>query len=328
MIAAEMGLDPLQFRLKNCLQEGGSVADGHPLEDVRVEATIRRCMERAAWDAPRAAGSGKGMSVSDWHVGSGVTSARLTLNPGGRLVYQTGMPDTGTGLHTVLRQEIAEELGVQPLTVEIETGGTLEVLPDTGVGGSRCTVSGGQAALGAAQALKAELERRDVALGAASEPITVEFKYPGAHGHQIAVSCQVAEVSVDRATGQVTVTRLTSAHDVGTVVHPILHQGQIEGGVAHGLGHAVMEDLQIVEGRVGAPHLGDYKLPTIADMPELQTVLVPGAHGPGPQGAKPIGETANLGVAAAVANAVYDACGVRVTSLPITAEKVYAALQR
>ncbi len=137
----------------------------------------------------------------------------------------------------------------------------------------------------------------------------------------------MAEVSVDRETGQVTLERFTTAHDVGQLIHPILHQGQIDGGIAHGLGQAVMEDLQIQEGRVTAAHLGDYKLPTMADMPELQTVLVSGAHGPGPGGAKGIGETANLGLGAAIANAVYNACGVRITSLPITAEKVYEGLQ-
>jgi CO/xanthine dehydrogenase Mo-binding subunit len=327
MIAAQMGLDPLDFRLKNCLHEGDSLADGHPLEDVREEETILECVERAGWSAPKKAGAGRGISVTQWHVNSGVTAARLTLYPEGRLVYQTGMPDTGTGLHTVLRQVIAEGLGVAASRVDIETGGTLEVPEDTGVGGSRSTISGGRNAADAAEAMKAELDHRGLAIGETSEPITVETKFPGAHGHQIAVTCQVAEVSVDRDTGNVSVHRITTTHDVGTIVHPILHQGQIDGGIAHGFGFAVMEDLLINEGRVTAPHLGEYKLPTMGDMPELQTILLEGAHGPGPAGAKGIGETANLGLGAAIANAVYDSCGVRITALPITAEKVYAGLR-
>ncbi len=327
MIAAEMGLDPLEFRLKNCLHDGDSLADGHPLEDVREEQTISACVERSGWGSPKTAGTGRGISVTQWHVNSGVTGARLTLEPDGRLLLETGMPDTGTGLHTIMRQVVAEELGVSPTAVDIRTGGTLEVPEDAGVGGSRATISGGSNAELAARALKAELDKRALSIGRTTEPITVETKYPGAHGHQIAVTCQVAEVSVDRETGQVTLERFTTAHDVGQLIHPILHQGQIDGGIAHGLGQAVMEDLQIQEGRVTAAHLGDYKLPTIADMPELQTVLVSGAHGPGPGGAKGIGETANLGLGAAIANAVYNACGVRITSLPITAEKVYEGLQ-
>lgn len=328
MIAAEMGLDPLAFRLANCLHEGDSLADGHSLDDVRVEETIRACVEHSNWGKPRKAGAGRGISVSDWHVNSGITNARLTVSPGGRLLYETGMPDTGTGLHTVLRQVISQELGVAPEAVDVRNGGTLEVPQDTGVGGSRGTISGGLAALGAAQALKAELERRGTGLEHVAAPVTVEFHFPGAKGHhQIAATCQIAEVSVDPETGQVEIDRVVSAHDVGTIVHPLLHQGQIDGGIAHGLGFAVMEDLQIVEGRVNAAHLGDYKLPTMADMPQLETILVPGAQGPGPRGSKPIGEMANVGLAAAVANAVYDACGVRVTSLPVTAEKVRQGLR-
>jgi CO/xanthine dehydrogenase Mo-binding subunit len=327
MIAHEMGIDPVELRLRNVLHEGDSQADGHPIEDVRAEQTLRACIEHSGWGQPKKPWTGRGVSLSDWHVNSGVTGARLTLHPGGKLVLQTGMPDTGTGLHTVLRQEVAEELGVPPSSVDVQTGGTLEVPEDTGVGGSRSTVSGGQVALGVARELKAELERRGLAIGTTNEAITVEWKFPGAHGHQIAITAQVAEVSVDPDTGQVAVERVTTAHDVGQVVHPILHQGQIDGGIAHGLGFAVMEDMQITEGRVGATHLGDYKMPTVEDMPELETVLVGGAHGPGPQGAKPIGETANVCLPAAIANAVFDACGVRITELPITAEKVYAGLQ-
>ncbi|HEX6511041.1 MAG TPA: xanthine dehydrogenase family protein molybdopterin-binding subunit [Chloroflexota bacterium] len=327
MIAAEMGLDPLDFRLKNCLHDGDSLADGHPVEDVREEETIQAAVERSGWHSPKKGGTGRGLSVTQWHVNSGVTSARLTLQPDGRLVLETGMPDTGTGLHTVMRQVIAEELGVAPSMVDVHTGGTLEVPEDTGVGGSRATISGGSNAALAARALKAELDKRGLRAGQTTEPITVETRYPGAHGHQVAFTCQVAEVTVDRDTGQFTIDRMTTAHDVGQIIHPTLHQGQIDGGIAHGLGQAIMEDLQIVEGRVTAAHLGDYKLPNIADMPRLETVLVAGAHGPGPGGSKGIGETANLGPGAAIANAIYDACGVRITALPITAEKVYEGLK-
>ncbi|HVA23164.1 MAG TPA: xanthine dehydrogenase family protein molybdopterin-binding subunit [Chloroflexota bacterium] len=327
MIAAQMGLDPLEFRRKNALHDGDSLADGHALEDVREEQTIEACVERSGWRSPKKGGAGRGMSVTQWHVNSGVTGARLTLQRDGKLILETGMPDTGTGLHTVMRQVVAEELGVAPTAVDVRTGGTLEMPEDTGVGGSRATISGGSNAALAAQAMKDELAGRGESIGNTSEPITVETKFPGAHGHQIAVTCQVAEVTVDRDTGQFTIDRLTSAHDVGQIIHPTLHQGQIDGGIAHGLGQAIMEDLQIVDGRVTAAHLGDYKMPVMGDMPELQTILVTGAHGPGFGGSKGIGETANLGPGAAIANAIYDACGVRVTSLPITAEKVYEGLR-
>ena len=102
-----------------------------------------------------------------------------------------------------------------------------------------------------------------------------------------------------------TVERLTTSHEVGTVVNPLLHQGQIEGGIIQGVGMAVMEDLAMQDGRVIASHLGDFKLPTIADIPSLATELVGSTDGPGPFAAKAIGESSNILTAAAIANAVY-----------------------
>jgi len=328
MIAAELGIDPLELRLKNCLHDGDMLAAGlHSLEDVRQEDIIRATAKRAGWGDPQKPWHGRGMSVGDRHVGNGFANVRLTLETSGSLTLTTTMPDTGTGLHTVMRQVIAEELGVAPVQVRVQTVGTLENLKDSGVGGSRATHVGGQAALGAARTLAEELSRRGQAAGQASEAVTVTFNYPGAEAPVSSFTCQIAEVSVDPETGQVTVERIVTGHDVGTIIHPILHQGQIDGGIAHGFGFALMEDLAIREGRVGALHLGEYKLPTIADMPELETVLVHAEEGPGPHNAKSIGESSNTPLAAAIANAVYDACGVRITDLPITAEKVYAGLR-
>jgi putative selenate reductase molybdopterin-binding subunit len=328
MIAAELGLDPLEFRLKNALHDGDTVAAGlHPLEDVREEEVIRAAAKRAGWGTPKQAWRGRGCSVGDRHVGNGFANVRLTLGTDGRLTLETTMPDTGTGLHTVMRQVIAEQLRVAPEDVRIQTLGTLGNLTDSGVGGSRATHVGGQAALGAAKTLQDELRQRGQSVGSTKSDITVQYNYPGAEAPVSSFTCQIAEVSVDPDTGQVTVERLVSCHDVGTVIHPILHQGQIDGGIAHGFGFAVMEDLRIEEGRVGALHLGEYKLPTMADMPELQTILVHASEGPGPHNAKSIGESSNTPIAAAIVNAVYDACRVRIAQLPITAEKVYAGLQ-
>ncbi|MDE3075334.1 MAG: xanthine dehydrogenase family protein molybdopterin-binding subunit [Chloroflexota bacterium] len=328
MIAGEMGLDPLRFRLMNCLHEGDTPLGGHPLVDVHQEETIRACAERAGWSAPKAGRwHGRGIAVADRHVGSGFANVRLELQVDGTAVLQTSFPDTGTGSHTVMRQVVAEELGLAPAAVSIRTGGTLDSPSDSGAGGSRVTHVGGQAALGAARALRDELERQGLAVGPVPKPVSVEFNYPGANAPVTCFTAQIAEVAVDPETGQVTVERITSAHDVSTIVHPILHQGQIDGGVAHGLGFALMEDLQMSDGRIAALNLGDYKLPTAKDMPPLETVLVKSQEGPGPHNAKAIGESANTPLAAAIANAVFDASGVRITELPITAEKVYEALQ-
>jgi len=141
-------------------------------------------------------------------------------------------------------------------------------------------------------------------------------------------AAQVAEVEVDPETGQIKLRKLVSAHDVGTVINPLTHQGQIEGGVVQGIGQALTEHLIIRDGAVTSLNLGDYKLPTAMDIPELTTVLVESEGGPAPHAGKAIGEMSNVAVPAAIANAVFDAIGARLTELPITAERVYAALAK
>jgi CO/xanthine dehydrogenase Mo-binding subunit len=315
LLAEAIGMDAVEFRLKNAL-------------DPQEALVVERAVAASDWKTARGTNRGRGISVGNHGVGSGMTTIRLTLERSGRVRLQTGLPDTGTGALTVLQQVVAETLGVSPDVIEVQTLGTLEAPPDSGAGASRVTHVAGRAAFGAAEALKAELARRSLSLQEGNEPVTVEFAYESQRGSTDATGyiAQVAEVHVDPDTGQVTVERLTTSHEVGTIVNPLLHQGQIEGGIIQGFGIAVMEDLAMHDGRVVASHLGDFKLPTIADIPELATELVGSTDGPGPFAAKAIGESSNILTAAAIANAVRDACGVRITELPITAEKVFAAL--
>ena len=138
---------------------------------------------------------------------------------------------------------------------------------------------------------------------------------------------QVAEVTVDTETGQVTVNKIITAHDIGAILNPLNHQGQVEGGLIQGLGYALMEELKLEDGQISTLSLGDYKIPTSADIPVLETVLVQGDAGPAPYESKGIGESSNIPIAGAIANAVFDAVGVRITDLPITADKVLAGLR-
>jgi len=159
-------------------------------------------------------------------------------------------------------------------------------------------------------------------------PITRTGTYaPSGHAEVTSFAAQIAEVEVDPETGQVTLRRVVSAHDVGTIINPLTHQGQIEGGVVQGIGQALTEHLIVEDGQVTNVNLGDYKLPTMADIPVLATVLIETKHGPAPYDGKAIGELSNVALPAAIANAVYDAVGVRITELPITAEKIHAALR-
>src|SRR5581483_7882589 len=137
----------------------------------------------------------------------------------------------------------------------------------------------------------------------------------------------VIEVEVAPSTGEVKPVEAVLAIDPGTVISPIAYQGQLDGGFVYGLGNAVMEKLQVDGGKIVAGSLADYKLPTQMDIPRLRTLLLPPEPGPGPFGAKSVGETNNSAVAAAIANAVHAAVGVRIHELPITAERVYKAIE-
>jgi CO/xanthine dehydrogenase Mo-binding subunit len=144
--------------------------------------------------------------------------------------------------------------------------------------------------------------------------------------HDASMCVQIAEVEVDPETGQVQLKKFTSTHNTGTVLNPLMHQGQIEGASMTGIGYALMEQVIINDGKVATTNFGEYKIPTIKDVPAFKGSVTEQPHGEGPYNSMPIGETANIPTAAAIANAVEDACGVRITSLPITAEKVYEAL--
>ena len=148
------------------------------------------------------------------------------------------------------------------------------------------------------------------------------------HAEEALAFCvQIAQVGVDVETGQVTVYEILTTHDVANVLNPRSHRVQIEGGVVMGLGEALTEDLGIREGKVEAAHLGDYKIPSMRDVPRIRVAYLTGGRGVGANNVKAIGEMSNVAVPAAVANAVEDAVGVRIRTLPLSAEKIYFALQ-
>jgi CO/xanthine dehydrogenase Mo-binding subunit len=147
------------------------------------------------------------------------------------------------------------------------------------------------------------------------------FHSPSFHAHAV-------DLSVDSDTGEVSVHRYVVAQDVGFAMNPTYIEGQIEGGVAQGLGQALSEEIVYENGRVLNPNLTDYKMPTAVDVPRIESILVQHPSLVGPFGAKGVGEPPNIEPPAAVANAVASATGVRITDLPITAEKIALARER
>ena len=343
MIAKELALDPADFRRRNLLRDGDHLANGHHLEHVRASDTLEAALKASEYSQPKPGLLvGRGMAMTHRHIGVGFTNAVVRLEADGRVTLRIALPDTGTGAHLVLRQVVAEVLGLAVDDVEIELATTDDFTTDSGVGGSRVTHTGGRAAYHAAEKLKAQIHAEAAKVGVPADSLaeiaraaarggrTLEashFYDAKAHGAVTSFTAQVAEVAVDAQTGQVTVRRFTTAHDVGTIINQIGHQGQIEGGFIQGLGYALMEEIKTEEGRITTLSLGDVKLPTIQDIPPLTTVILEDPVGPGPFNAKAIGEGSISAVAPAIANAVADACGARILDLPITAEKVYFALK-
>lgn len=380
MIAREMGIDPLEFRLRNVMHDGDLSPTGASWNDIRAEETLRGAAQAAGWGGPGPKSNvqanvlanvhanvhvGLGIAISDQPPGAGQSAAKVTMNESAKATLHMSLWDTGTGAHTILRQVVAEELTIPVGDVSIVAEDTNAVDFESGPGGSRVTYTAGQTVLGAVAELKDKLttfagelydrprdqvrlqdgrfilegpdgqERREVplqelaarAVAATEGEIAGELTFTAPPSQVTGFSAQVAEVEVDPETGQIKVNKIVSAHDVGMVLNPLSHQGQVEGGVIQGLGYALMEEITTQDGRISSLSLGDYKIPTIQDIPLLETVLLESKSGPAPYESKGIGESSNVPVAGAIANAVHDAIGVRITDLPITAEKVLNALK-
>lgn len=320
LIARSLGIDPLDLRVRNAIHEGQIDVHGaewHESEVPRVLATLRK---EARWGTPLRPDHGRGVALGVRHVGRGTTSLELTLERDGSVLVRTGVTDQGGGAHTMIQRVIARELGLDPERVRVLQVDTATSQRDPGVGGSRVTTVHGNAALDGARKLAAAraagMPPPTTVIGTAQQNVQTYGSY--AYG---------IEVEVDRETGAFRIVDVALVADVGTVINPIAVRGQLEGGFVFGLGQAVMEELVVQDGRVATANLGDYKIPTIADVPPLRLTLLPGTVGPGPFGAKSVGELANPAVSAAIANAVADAVGARVFSLPITSEKVLTALR-
>ena len=361
VVARRLGIDPLELRRRNLLAEGEEQPAGGRWTHPTASIVIDRAAEAVGWGARREPNVGRGLAVSERGIGTGHSTAILWLETDGSAELLTGLFDTGTGAHTMMQQVAAEELGLDPSRVRVRIGGTDEAEDDSGAGGSRVTHVAGQAAYQAAASaaqqltqLAAELygwpesdvllkdgkvgprDRFDEeavpieeALTRLGEPIEARGTYDTDERYpENSFAAQAAEVEVDPETGQVRVRRLVSVHDVGTVINPIAHDGQIEGGAIQALGFALMEEVTISpdEGRVATLSLGEYKLPTVGDAPPFETLHIPGGRGPAPYGGKAIGEASSSALAPAIAAAVLDAVGVVVGDLPITAEKVRAGL--
>jgi CO/xanthine dehydrogenase Mo-binding subunit len=359
LVAKRLGMNAAEFRRMNFMHDGDASPLGEVIPHVKATETLGKALDASGFKQPKAKNVGRGCAIADWVSKGGESYARIKIDEDGNVTLSSAVTDTGPGVFTMMRQIVGEELKVPLDSIQVEMLDTTQVVKDTGVRGSSSTRVHGGSALDASRKAREEIlkiagqlmnaapdelmlydggvthgraERR-MTYGelarAHGKPIMAEGHYANmADGPEASLVAQVAEVEVDRETGEVRVTKLTTAHNTGTILNPLTHQGQIDGAVVMGYGYGLVENLTYDEsGKVLAANLGEYKIPNIKDIPPLQTAILQSDFGSGPYNSMSIGETALIPTAAAIANAVEDAVGVRITSLPITAEKVLNALK-
>jgi CO/xanthine dehydrogenase Mo-binding subunit len=358
MIAHRLGMDPVVFRQKNLLHDGELSPTGDVISHIKGNETLNRVVQSSGYRRFKRKHTGRGIALAQWLPHGGECHAFVTVDGQGKVTVATAMLDQGAGTHTAMRLVAAEELKLPLAKITVATLDTSEVGSDTGIGASRGTrIFGHATRLAAVEAKEQLLELASYKLGVARKELSLsadgavrtadgksmsygeiaQASGEGIRGHgfyknfefgpEAALCAQIAEVEVDVATGQVTLKQFTTAHSTGTVLNPLMHQGQIDGGVVMGIGYALMEEVMIDGGKVITTNFGESKIPSIMDIPPLKTVIQENPVGNGPYGAMSIGEPPVIPTAPAIANAVYDAVGVRIYDLPITAEKVLNALK-
>jgi CO/xanthine dehydrogenase Mo-binding subunit len=363
IIAKEMGIDALELRRRNILHDGDANPMGEKWSDILMGEVLERVVKTSGWKKGGAKKNrGWGMALYDRGTPEGKASSALTLEADGKVKILTGVPDVGAGYYTVSQQMVCETLGLPPEIVGVVFKDTDSLPFDPGTGGSKQTNTSGHAVNQSAHEVREklinlaarelgcqpdEIRQEGGKLTAPNKKSTTTQKMielavkenggtvfhltnfvPKDMPKVTGFAAQVAEVEVDPTTGGVRVLNLTTAHDTGTVLNHLTLTGQIEGGVVTGFGFALMEENPMVDGKITTLSLGESKLPCIADVPPLKTVLVESPTGPTPFGGKAIAENPNVPTAAARANAIADACGVRLFELPLTAEKIYWAMQQ
>ena len=360
IVARKLGMDPAQFKRKNMLRDGDETPIGLHISHIRGVEALDKAIQLSGYRKPKPKNVGRGLSFSEWSPSGGEGNVFVTIGEDGAVKVSSPVVDQGAGVLTVIVECVGEELQVPADEIELTQLDSSVVPSDGGVGGSRATRVYGNASCDAGVKARAELfavaagklgvDVKELGLASHSvvhkkskrklsfadvvkikgSPISVKGYYKSAEkSHDASVSAQIAEVHVDPMTGQITLRQMISAHTTGRVINPLMHQGQIEGGVVFGLGFALTEEVMFDGGKITTTNFGEFKIPNITDIPPLKTAVMENVPaGPGPYNSLAIGEVANVPTAAAVANAVADACGVRITDLPVTAEKVYRALKK
>lgn len=390
LIARDLGLDPVEIRLKNAVQPGDVLPYRSKVFSCGLRESILETVRASSWkdrrlskgavnDAPAGPARGLGLGIasiiSGFSMGVRTLSAAFVkFNEDAQITLLTGIVDNGQGNETMAAQIAAEVLGTGTEDIRVVNGDTATTPQDPGSYSMQSTFTGGNAVMASAsdarrQILEIAAEKleanpgdldlrekrifvkgsperaiglRDVIWAglAAGRPVLgrghymppvdsadwyrgrIEGQMTGAYSF----GSTIAEVEVDRETGQVTVLEVAAAHDCGRAINPMLVEGQIEGSVPLGQGQALSEEVVQVDGQVVNPDFACYAMPTAADSPRVKSIIVEAEDPYGPFGAKEAAESVNIAIVPALASAVEDAVGANVQTLPITPEKVLKAL--
>lgn len=360
-VAHRLGTDPLEFRLKNCVQTGDLQPSGVPFVRIGLKEVLETARKHPAWTQPLAGEHrGRGIGTGYWGGGVNVSGCHVTVATDGGVTLTIGAIEMSTA-RTGFVQMCAEFLELPPEDIRIAIGDTDTAAYSDLTGGSRMTYSMSSAIQLACQDLLALMKRRAAVMLNVPET-TVEysrgvFSSTGAPGQrstfkQVAqlasrtggaliahgtnprmkpapgFALHIADVEVDPETGKVTLVRYTAFQDVGKAINPTLVEGQVQGGAVQGIGWALTEEMVYDDkGVLMNPTFLDYRMPTALDLPMIDVVIVEVPASDGPFGARGIGELPCVPSAGAIANAVFHATGVRMTELPMTPDRVFWALR-
>ena len=359
-ICQKLGVDPLEFRVKNGVKEGSRRIPGPVLQQVGYMETLAAAMNTDHYKSKiEGPNRGRGVAAGFWFNGTGPACATGSVNADGTVSLVEGSPDIGGGRASVAMQ-MAEVLGIPAEDVHPAVGDTDAVGYTSLTAGSGATFKSGWASYEAAHDIRQQMIQRaariwevtaddvDYNNGVASHKSDPELKLtfkqlaarlngtggpvvgrgnvnPAGVGNAFAV--HIADVEVDPDTGKVDVLRYTALQDVGKAIHPSYVEGQLQGGVAQGIGWALNEEyVYNTSGEMDNSSFLDYRMPTSLDLPMIDTVLVEVPNPGHPFGARGVGEVCIIPPLAAMANAIHAAAGVRMEVLPMSPGNVLEAL--
>jgi CO/xanthine dehydrogenase Mo-binding subunit len=361
-LARKLGKDPIALREQNAARNGTKTHYGPTHQNIGFLATLEAAKSSAHWKSPLKPGQGRGIATGFWFNIGGESSAAVHVAEDGSVSAVSGSPDIG-GSRASIGMMVAEVLQVPAERVRTIVGDTSSIGFTHVTGGSRVTFATGMAATMAAEKVVDQLKTRAAAIwditpdavdwrdGAAHpagtnagafEPLTMAeialkaARTGGPISSEVSVNAQgagpgfgahICDVTVDKETGQVTIDRYTAVQDVGRAIHPSYVEGQIQGGAAQGIGWALNEEyIYDKNGKMDNPGFLDYRCPVASDLPLIEAIMVEVPNPRHPFGARGVGEVPIVPPMAAVANAIRDAIGLRMTSLPMSPPKVRKAL--